>query len=151
MTSVVLDVDNSSKPVDAKHKRKADCEACSTNACRCLAKLDLSRAKRRRLGKLIALAAFEKLNEGTSETPEGTSRTETLDQAHAPSQCHGTSETPEGTSRNLSEHSKAKTEIVSVEIDARELETPYDMIIGRPSICKHKLLQFDAQTPYQIF
>ena len=84
----------------------------------------MSRAKRRRRGKLIALAAFEKLNEGTSETPESTNRTEALDQAHAPSQRHGTSETPEGTSRNLSEHSEAKTEIVSVERDARELETP---------------------------
>ena len=145
-TSVVLDVDNRSfKPVDAEHKRKAECKACSTSACRCIAKLDLSRAKRRRLGKLSALAAFKMLNEDTSETPEGTSRTETLDQAHAPRQCLGTSETPEGTSRNLSEHSEAKTEVVSVEIDARELETPYDMIIGRPSICKHKLLQFDAQ------
>ena len=54
----------------------------------------MSKAKRRRRDKLSALAAFEKLNEGTLETSEGTSRTEALDQAHAPSQRHGTSETP---------------------------------------------------------
>jgi hypothetical protein len=34
---------------------------------------------------------------------------------------------------------------VNVEIDAKELEIPYDMIIGRPSICEHHLLRFHAE------
>jgi hypothetical protein len=38
-----------------------------------------------------------------------------------------------------------QTEIVSVELDVRELEIPYDMIVGRPSICEHQLLRFDAE------
>ena len=34
---------------------------------------------------------------------------------------------------------------MSVELDVRELEIPFDMIIGRPSICEHRLLRFDAE------
>jgi hypothetical protein len=38
-----------------------------------------------------------------------------------------------------------QTDIVSVELDVSELEIPFDMIIGRPSICEHRLLRFDAE------
>ena len=105
----------------------------------------MSRAKRRKLSKLNALAAFETLDRVTSETPEGTSRTESLDGVYEPSQHRGTSETPEGTSRSSIAPSSVQAQSVSVEIDSRELEIPYDMIIGRPSICEHKLLRFDAE------
>ena len=98
-----------------------------------VADLDTSTAKRRRLNKLSALAAFKKLERDTSETPEGTSRTRVLDRVQGPGQRHGTSETPEGTSRSPSALVSAKTDVVYVELDARELEIPYDMIIGRPS------------------
>ena len=81
----------------------------------------------------------------TSETPEGTSRTESPDAVHGTSQCRGTSETPEGTSRSSIAPLSVQAQSVSVEIDSRELEIPYDMIIGRPSICEHKLLRFDAE------
>ena len=131
--------------VDATRKRKADRMINQPSADDAVAKLDTSRAQRRKLSKLNALAAFEKLDRVTSETPEGTSRTESLDGVYEPSQQRGTSETPEGTSRTSIAPSNVQTAIVSVELDVRELEIPYDMIIGRPSICKHKLLQFDAQ------
>ena len=110
-----------------------------------LADLDTSTAKCRRLNKLSALAAFKKLEIDTSETPEGTSRTEALDWVYEPGQRHGTSEPPEGTSCSLSVLLSAKTNEVIVNIDARELEIPYDLIIGRPSVCKHRLLRFDAE------
>jgi len=38
-----------------------------------------------------------------------------------------------------------QTDVMTVEIDVRELEIPYDMIIGRPSIREHMLLRFDAE------
>ena len=81
----------------------------------------------------------------TSETPEGTSRTGALDKVQGPGQRNGTSETPEGTSCNPSALVSEKADVVYVELDARELDIPYDMIIGRPSICKHNLLQFDPE------
>ncbi len=34
---------------------------------------------------------------------------------------------------------------MSVQVDIKELDIPYDIIIGRPSIMKYGLLQFDAK------
>ena len=70
------------------------------------------------------LAAFEKLVRVTSETPEGTSRTESPDKVYELSQSHGTSETPEGTSRSSIAPSNLQAESVSVKFDIRELEIP---------------------------
>jgi hypothetical protein len=134
-----------SKSVEAKRKRDADVQADSTDAGDELAGSVRSKAKRRKLSKLSALAAFERLDGGRSETPEGTSCTEALDEVHEPSQRSSTAETPEGTSRIPGKPSEAQTDVVIVELDARELEIPYDMIIGRPSICEHRLLRFDAE------
>ena len=80
-----------------------------------------------------------------TETPEGTSRTETRDGVQGPSPGRGTSETPEGTSHIHFLRRNVQTDVVSVELDARDLKIPFDMIIGRPSICEHRLLRFDAQ------
>ena len=132
---------SSRKSTQARRKRDAG----STSANSGTVSLDTSTAKRRKLSKLSALAAFMQLERVTSETPEGTSRTKVLDKVQGPGQHRGTSETPEGTSCNLSALMSAKTDVVYVELDARELDIPYDMIIGRPSICEHKLLQFDPE------
>ena len=41
--------------------------------------------------------------------------------------------------------STTKTEITFVQLDVRELEIPYDVIIGRPDIRQHQLLRFDPE------
>ncbi len=82
---------------------------------------ELSDAK---LSKLSVLAAFETLERVTSETPEGTSRTESPDEVYELSQSRGTSETPEGTSRSSIAPLNVQAESVSVELDNRELEIP---------------------------
>ena len=38
-----------------------------------------------------------------------------------------------------------KTEVTFVQLDVRELEIPYDVIIGRPDIRQHQLLRFNPE------
>ena len=106
-TSLSSIVDDSQ--VDETRKRKADRVFDRPNADNAVAK-----AQRRKLSKLNALAAFEKLDRVTSETPEGTSRTESHERVYEPTHSRGTSETPEGTSRTSIVPSSVQTEIVSV-------------------------------------
>ena len=110
--------------VDAVRKRKAERQLNRTSTGFAIAKLDTLRARRRKLSKLSVLAAFEKLERVTSETPEGTSRTESPDEVYELSQSHGTSETPEGTSRSSIAPLNVQAESVSVEFDFKELEIP---------------------------
>ena len=38
-----------------------------------------------------------------------------------------------------------KTEVTFVQLDVRELEIPYDVMIGRPDIRQHQLLRFNPE------
>ena len=84
----------------------------------------VAKAQRRKFSKLNALAAFETLDRVTSETPEGTSRTESPDEVYELSQRRGTSETPEGTRSSSIAPLNVQAESVLVEFDIRELEIP---------------------------
>ena len=40
---------------------------------------------------------------------------------------------------------------MSIQVDIKELDIPYDIIVGRPSIMKYGLLQFDAELCLGVF
>ena len=50
---------------------------------------------------------------------------------------------PFGTNRSDDTHQTAPTDVTSITIDAKELDIPYDMIIGRNSIIEYSLLLYD--------
>ena len=46
-------------------------------------------------------------------------------------------------SRNTNGQNNSSTNVTSITIDAKDLDNPYDMIIGRNGIIKHSLLLYD--------
>ena len=93
--------------------------------------------RERRALKRELREAFSETGAETFERPDGTSCITNTD----------TFERPDGTScLNAESHLNVPVnEVVSVQLDIKELDIPYDIIIGRPSIMKYGLLQFDAQ------
>ena len=48
-------------------------------------------------------------------------------------------------SHSLDGQNNSSTDVTSITIDAKELDIPYDMIIGRNSIIEHSLLLYDPE------
>jgi hypothetical protein len=55
-------------------------------------------------------------------------------------------ETSNGTTLlGINGQTNAKPEVTFVQLDIKELDIPYDVIIGRPDIRQHQLLRFDPE------
>ena len=97
----------------------------------------VKRRRLRRAQKRELRLAFSETDAKTLERPDGTNCIISND----------TLERPDGTNCVCIEsHSNVPPNgEMSVQVDIKELDIPYDIIIGRPSIMKYDLLQFDAE------
>jgi hypothetical protein len=97
----------------------------------------VKRRRLRRSQKRELRLAFSETDAKTLERPDGTNCIISND----------TLERPDGTNcLCIESHSNVPpNRDMSVQVDIKELDIPYDIIVGRPSIMKYGLLQFDAE------